>query len=842
MNKNQGLVHSLLLGAFLSLGSTSVHAQLTPDNTLATEASKLTPNVLINGASADLINGGALRGSNLFHSFSEFNIKDGQGVYFANPSGVVNILTRVTGSNASNILGTLGVDGAANLFLINPNGILFGQNARLDIGGSFVGTTANGVQFGNQGNFSATNPEAPGLLTVNPSALFFNQINPNATIQSNSIAPSGINPLGNARANGLRVPDGKSLLLVGGDVNIDGDNLPNLSGLLAFGGRVELGGLSAPGTVGLETNDNIWSLVFPETVERGSVSLSNKAIINVFSQAGGDIVINARNIDISSASTLSTGILSGRETINSQAGGITINATEQIRLDGYETYIFNLVAPNATGNSGDIRITTGSLSVTNGSTISTSVLGQGSAGNIIIDARENVLFDGIAISEDGASISGVVSSVLPGGVGKGGDIHIKTGSLSVKEGALLLASTYGQGRAGDITISARDRVIFKGASQIDRSLAGSAVQAGATGEGGNIRIDTGYAEVIDGAVLYANTFGSGSAGNIQIAASNSVDITGTSPQFGNSSGLFTNTAANAKGGDITINTNALRLSNGGVIDARTSADGNSGNITVNSNTVDINRGGQFLAITQGKGQAGNITVNAATRVKIDGTDPTYSERLSSFGDQVSPISANSGIFVLSQNSGGAGDITVNTQQLILANQGILSAESNTVDGGNINLNLNNFLLLRRNSKISATAGIAQQNGDGGNITINTPFIVAVPSENSDITANAFTGRGGNVNIRAQGIFGIEPRAIESSLFSDITASSERGVQGEVSITEPDVKPAQGLIELPEEVVDATRRVAQICPREPGAKQERRIYHHRTGFFTTQPPRSFTWYN
>ena len=74
----------------------------------------------------------------------------------------------MTGGNASNILGTLGVDGAANLFLMNPNGILFGENARLDLGGSFVGTTANGVQFGEQGNFSATNPEAPGLLTVNP--------------------------------------------------------------------------------------------------------------------------------------------------------------------------------------------------------------------------------------------------------------------------------------------------------------------------------------------------------------------------------------------------------------------------------------------------------------------------------------------------------------------------------------------------------------------------------------------------------------------------------------------------------------------------------------------------
>ncbi|MHC5675641.1 filamentous hemagglutinin N-terminal domain-containing protein, partial [Nostoc sp.] len=166
-------------------------AQITPDNTLGGEASQIKQNVLINGALGDKIEGGAARGSNLFHSFSEFNIPDGQRVYFANPIGIENILTRVTGGNASNIFGTLGVAGAANLFLINPNGILFGQNARLDVQGSFVGTTANGVQFGNQGFFSATNPQAPPLLTIQPSALWFNQLNQNAAIQNNSVAAVG---------------------------------------------------------------------------------------------------------------------------------------------------------------------------------------------------------------------------------------------------------------------------------------------------------------------------------------------------------------------------------------------------------------------------------------------------------------------------------------------------------------------------------------------------------------------------------------------------------------------------------------------------------------------------
>jgi len=144
----------------------SANAQITPDDTLGEERSRVTPGVEVRGGAADLIDGGASRGSNLFHSFSEFNVNDGQRVYFANPIGIENILGRVTGSDISDIMGTLGVDGAANLFLLNPNGFVFGPNAQLDIRGSFLATTADGFSFANGTQFSATDPQAPPLLTM----------------------------------------------------------------------------------------------------------------------------------------------------------------------------------------------------------------------------------------------------------------------------------------------------------------------------------------------------------------------------------------------------------------------------------------------------------------------------------------------------------------------------------------------------------------------------------------------------------------------------------------------------------------------------------------------------
>ena len=285
--KGDRLALGLLIGVVSLLGwSEGAIAQLNLIPDTAGDRNLGTTISPVQGFPIDLITGGTRpqNGQNLFHSFQEFNVNTGRGVYFNNPAGVQNIFSRITGTTRSQILGVLGVSGGnANLYLINPNGILFGPNASLDVGGSFVATTANAVQFGDQGSFSATNPTNPSpLLTVDPSAFLFTAIDRQATIVNQSAA-RGTTPLRGQSVLGLQVPNGQSLLLLGGDVQMAGGILQ------ARGGRVELGGVADVGGVDLAVNGGEWRLQFPAGVARSDVSLidSPLGVAGVNVAAGG---------------------------------------------------------------------------------------------------------------------------------------------------------------------------------------------------------------------------------------------------------------------------------------------------------------------------------------------------------------------------------------------------------------------------------------------------------------------------------------------------------------------------------------------------------------------------
>jgi filamentous hemagglutinin family protein len=439
----QDLLYGLLsISAIALYGNISpAQGQIVPDETLDEESSRVTPNVEIKGTPSDRIDGGATRGTNLFHSFSEFNVGEGQGAYFTDQAGIENILSRVTGGNPSEILGRLGVTGGdANLFLINPNGIIFGNNASLDVGGSFVGTTANGIGLGEEGFFSSTEPQTSNLLSVNPSALFFNAVAAQPIVNRSQAAglSSETNSLGDPV--GLQVPESKSIALVGGDVVLEGGKLVIPSG------RVELGGIEGSGTLGLNIKLDKIRLNFPDGVKRADVLLNDEAEVNVRSDDGGSIAINSQNLSFFGGSKLRAGITSGLGTVNSKAGDIDIDidATEVITLTD-ESFIANLVQSEAVGKSGNINIQAASVFLTDGSYLITSPFGEGNAGNLTINALDEVRVSGS--SSDGQSFSRLTTQTE--GSVNAGNLAITTKRLTIENGAQVSTATDSPDSIGD---------------------------------------------------------------------------------------------------------------------------------------------------------------------------------------------------------------------------------------------------------------------------------------------------------------------------------------------------------------------------------------------------------
>lgn len=820
-----------LLGLGLVLSLCDIFITSTTNNALA-------QNITLDGTlgNAQTLNGpdytipqsvGTTVGSNLFHSFGQFSLNSSETASFQSDANIRNIFSRVTGGSPSIIKGGISTESTSvNFFFINPSGIIFGPNTQLAVGGStrgsFIATTADALVWSNGSQFSAKNPGGTSsLLTIvgDPSGFLFN-----------TRLPKPIQVFDNQ----LVVFEGQSLLLLGGNVNLNNSFLfvePT------EGGRIELGSVAEPGIVGLNTNGNILSLNFPENLARADVSL-NGTFLDATAGNAGSIAINARNINILDGSQLLAGIASNLGEVNSQAGDVTLNATGAIKVE-QGSRIESSVNQGAIGNAGNINITAASVSVKGGAQIlARNSRGRGNAGSVTITATDTVSIAG----SEGNFGATVGTDVADRGIGNGNNINITAPTVLITDEAIVAASiidgTGENGRAaqaGNVIINAskmfsvaNNATVFSEVGSNSNGYGGSIninapnanvllenggslitqIRAGGRGQAGDINVTTGSLTVKGGSQLSANTSGRGSAGDIKITATSSVAFDGFGRNRFGSNDLFIN------GNRVSPSAALSTVESRGV--------GNGGNIELTTPNLSLTGGAQLLTSSSGQGNAGNIRIDTHNgEVKISGSNSGLVAQTNSgsTGDSGSIftqartllIQDGARVSVDSQGTGVGGNIQINTTNLTLSNQALLSAETASTQGGNINIQNQRLLLLRHNSRISTNAGNSQAGGNGGNITITSPngFIVAVPSENSDITANAFIGNGGKVEITAKSIFGIQPQVFDT-LQSDITASSESGIDGVVSINTPDIDPSRGLVVLTANLVDSSGMVEQGC--------------------------------
>jgi filamentous hemagglutinin family protein len=761
------------------LVSSPLAAQVTPDGSLGTETNTQT--------NVTEITGGTTSDSNLFHSFQEFSVETGNTAYFNNDAEISNIIGRVTGNSVSNIDGLIRANGAANLLLINPNGIILGSNARLDIGGSFLGSTANSVVFAD-GTVFNTDLNTEPLLTISaPVGLQLGQ---------NSAA---IEVAGEADLNtGLEISTGNTFALVGNGITFDGGVVT------AESGRIDLGSVGV-GQVSISEIAAGWQLGYEAVSQFGEIQLLGRSALlnpNIATNSTGGIQLQGSNV------TLERSQITAQTLGDAPGGNIVVNARESLTLSGEaavgenSSQISNNVRAGATGQGGAIDITTGKLDINPRSYIDSSTFGSGSAGDIKITAQE-ININGAGFLEfqqkyrvdplegnlqPGSRITGIFAETAS--TGTAGNINLETDALNLTDGAIIFTSVYTAGNGGDINVAADE--IKLNASAIQN---GGTVDSLATASSGDINLTSDRLKVSNGATVINATFGDVSGGNINILA-DSMDLSGSRPDSIISTGLFTNTTlGSGEGGDLNVEANTVKIedaviaSNSGAllpdgtvipfgglggdveiqasqsieasgiafntdnpqlsvgasagIGTSTYSSSNGGNLTIDTGRLTLDNGANLASSTSNSGDGGKLTVNATDSVELIGvTDTTGRTRGGLFASSGSIISPGQEV------KGASGNINITTPNLTVRDGANIDVQSSSAgDAGNINLVADSFLLANKSALSAAT-----KDGKGGDINIDAQ---TVQLDRGLISASVSgKGTGGNINIKAQDLVSI----------------------------------------------------------------------------------------
>lgn len=808
-------------------------------------------------------------GPNLFHSFGNFSVGPGETANFSTlntPAGsgaISNILGRVTGGNISNIYGTLRTTefGNANLFLMNPSGIVIGPSASLNVGGSVSFTNAQYIRLldgvGANANFYAS-PTNDGLansiLTINASAFeflsaspagygFLTAPNPNATIT--------------VQGSALSVPSGRSISLVGGKVVIEGG-----AQLSAPNGSVKLATTASPGEFDTTTLGSLPNADGASFTSSGSISLASGSSIDVRGAStvfiqGGQLVLSVNDATLSTSEALAppnTIALRSSSSITTSNSGTDPGA--ELQLIASNVHLadgsFLITQTSGPGRGGNIQLTADSLTLENSSVIATrsAELGQ-VGGDLFLNVGTLRLLGGDSGGSQIASINNTGTDLDGDGLvdvtGVGGNITVQgrpQGPTSAADSVVLsggsritsdAASTGGNG--GGISIRATT-LDLSGASSISSSTSG-------TGQGGNIVVSVRQLGLADGATISSST----SSENPIPAAGGMVTVQGLAGPGSRASSvrlsgpntrIITDSSAGVPG-DITVNASTVTITNGAAIAAGSSSSiGPAGKVTVAADSVVISAEGQIFSrsFAQNSSQV-TITADALTMDNGSIDTGTSSESGGSGGNIVinggtvsltngSRISSQSGSEETPFSTGRAGDITIAGESLTLANRSeITTSSKGTVadagDAGNITVQSRSTVVLNDSSitteAIEASGGqvtinapdmirltnsdvstsVKDGTGGGGNISIDPDFVIL---KGSQILAQAFAGSGGAIDVTA-GLFLADPASV-------VDASSTLGVSGTVQINAPINNLSSVVARLPESLLAVQALLRASC--------------------------------
>ncbi|SEH09030.1 haemagglutination activity domain protein [Candidatus Venteria ishoeyi] len=643
------------------------HGEIVSDGTLGAVQSLSGPDFHIG---AEL---GQQAGNNLFHSFSTFNLHLGESATFSGPDAIANVITRVTGGKASQLNGVLRATMPnAEVYFLNPYGILFGSEFTLDVPGSFHASTADYLRLGEKAYFYADTQQVSQFHSDPPQAFGFLD-KPVAGISvkgrgeitvddlTTNLSASSTNELrilNEPTQTGLHLKAGGTLSLIGGDLSISqGTYLPEyevspngsiITGttyvplLSAEAGRIHLVAVAGAGEVVIGEAQN------PKVTELGNIQLSGKSFLSTSGESGGTILLRAGEIEILD-SKLNTSNFGNKDS----DGGLDIHA-ENIYLS--EDTHLEAVA-HSTGKGGDIHLHAGEL---------------------------------LQLSDKNGPTDMTTISVQTFGQGTGGTLSVTAKNIEILGNSLIANQSQGEGDSGDLMIQA-ERIALLGdndfATNNAKGINGGLGKTAQDAHGGDIVIETGDLILTQGMVIRQAVVGQGEPGKLKILASGTVTVKGADSSKGFSSAIVADSVS------------AAEVDESGTPIKGSSA-GKAGNIDLHVHRLVLEDGGRIAANSTSPGAigssagAGEVHVQAE-HIEIRGVNP-YGRNNDGFG---------SGIYSQSfgETAGDGGTITINTQTLTLEDGGIIhSGTNNASNAGDLHITV---------------GGIARFSGDSADIAL-----------------------------------------------------------------------------------------------------------------------------